>query len=101
MIIILILYTSNYQFFRPLFEQFLGDQSIKKRTITSSTTFPMVRVVKLFQTFTHKLEIFIVLYQFLIIFYQRIEKVAIIFMLLLYNTIFHHNNISFQLILVR
>lgn len=38
----------------------------------------MVRVVKLFQTFTHKLEIFIVLYQFLIIFYQRIEKVAII-----------------------
>mgnify|MGYP004518021367 CR=1 FL=1 len=41
----------------------------------------LVRVVKLFQTFTHKLENFIVLYQFLIIFYQRIEKVAIIFML--------------------
>lgn len=42
----------------------------------------MVRVVKLFKTFAHKLEIFIVLYQFLIMFYQRIEKVAIIFMLL-------------------
>ena len=34
----------------------------------------MVRVAKLFQTFTHKLEIFIVLYQFLIGFYQLIKS---------------------------
>ena len=51
----------------------------------------MVRVVKLFQTFTHKLEIFIVLYQFPIIFYQIIEKVAItlcyLYILSIFNTL--------------
>ena len=39
----------------------------------------MVRVVKLFQTFTHKLEISIVLYQFLLILYQLIKLKTIDF----------------------
>ena len=55
----------------------------------------MVRVAKLFQTFTHKLEIFIVLYQFLIRFYQRIKSsnnISEICITILYTFLIHYEN---------